>query len=108
MINIPVHPDDLIFFNEVVSAMKRVAKNYELPLQSVTGYNMPEQGLSDRLGDCSQSGHIRLVIRATVNGEWCEFPRTPALVWETAAHELAHLRHFNHGHDHSDFTVELL
>jgi hypothetical protein len=102
-----LHPDDLLFFNEVVQAMRHVARAYELPLRSVTPFPMPEQGLADRLGDCNGSGDIRLVMRATVNGEWCEEPRTPEKVWRTAAHELAHLRHMNHGAAFQEFWQEL-
>jgi hypothetical protein len=105
---LPIHPDDLLFFNEVVVSMRRVAERYGLPLRTVTALPMPEKGLADRLGDCRSTGDIRLVMRATVNGEWCEAPRTPACVWETAAHELAHLRHMNHGHAFQEFTIELL
>ncbi len=103
-----LHPDDVLFFHEVRQAMRRVAATYKLPLQSVTPMTMPEEGLADKLGDCSSSGHIRIVMRATVDGEWCSSPRTPALVWSTAAHELAHLKHMNHGEKFQEFAIELL
>lgn len=103
-----LHPDDLLFFNEVRAAMFRVAKNYALPLRSVEAMSMPEKSMIDRLGDCSATGDIRLVMRATVDGRWCEAPRTPERVWETAAHELAHLKHFNHGPSFQEFTLELI
>jgi hypothetical protein len=44
-----------------------------------------------------QHGDIELVMRATVDGVFVDAPRTPADVWRTAAHELAHLKHMNHG-----------
>jgi len=105
--NLPVHPDDLIFFNEVAEVMRTVAKLYDLPLRSITGYPMPKSGMANRLGDCSASGDIRMVLRCTVNGEWCEAPMSPEEVWDTAAHELAHLRHYNHGKAFQEFEEEM-
>jgi hypothetical protein len=104
---LPIHPDDLLFFNEVAAAMRRVAKRYDLSLRSITHFPMPAEGLADRLGDCCSTGDIRLVMRATENGQWVDAPRSPASVWETAAHELAHLRHHNHGHAFQEFFLEL-
>lgn len=102
-----VHPDDLLLFHEVSKAMKKVAQAYELPLKSITGYPMPASGMADRLGDCSADGHIRLVLRCTVDGAWCDEPCSPEQVWDTAAHELAHLRYLNHGVAFQDFCEEL-
>lgn len=113
MMNIPIltdglHPDDLLFFYEVARAMRKVARQYELPLQSISAYPMPSKNMADRLGDCTASGKIRLVLRATEGGRFCDEPRTPERVWETAAHELAHLRHMQHGPTHHEFTLELV
>lgn len=102
-----IHPDDILVFKEVCDAMFRVAKVYSLPLKSISGMKMPLSGMSDRLGDCSYDGNIRLVLRCTVNGEWCETPCSPDQIWETAAHELAHLRHFDHSPAFLDFCEEL-
>lgn len=104
---LPVHPDDLLFFNEVAQAMKLVAKQYELPLRTISGYPMPQNGMANRLGDCSHTGDIRLVLRCTVDGQWCDAPMSPKEVWDTAAHELAHLRHMNHGVAFQEFEEEL-
>jgi len=65
-----IHPDDILTFNEVVAAMKRVADKYSLPLKSVTGMPMPRRGMADRLGYCGWDGNIRLVLRCTVDGQW--------------------------------------
>lgn len=108
MTQIQVHPDDLLFFNDVRLAMKRVAKQYELPLTSITAYPMPKTGMANRMGDCNGSGDIRIVLRCTVNGEWCEAPMSPNEVWDTAAHELAHLRYHTHSVQHHDLYLELL
>lgn len=102
-----IHPDDILEFTRVCDAMKYVARQYGLPLRSIRGLKMPETGMADRMGQCSHDGHIRLVLRCTVNGQWCEAPLDLALVWETAAHELAHLRHFDHGPEFNDFWEEL-
>lgn len=108
MINGNLHPDDLLFFQEVSNAMRRVAKQYDLALRSIDALPMPAKGMADCKGDCSHTGDIRLVMRCTVDGEWCEAPRTPESIWNTAAHELSHLRHFNHGAAFDEFRMELL
>lgn len=105
---LPIHPDDVLLFKEVSDAMRRVAKSYDLPLKSITPFPMPKAGMADCMGDCSYNGHIRLVMRCTVDGVWVDAPRTPDLVWRTAAHELSHLRHFNHGEAFRTFYEELL
>ena len=102
-----IHPDDVLVFTEVCDAMRLVAKNYNLPLKTITGLKMPERGMADRLGECTHDGHIRLVLRCTVNGEWCDAPCSPDQIWLAAAHELAHLRHFNHGAEFQDLSEEL-
>ena len=96
---IPIHPDDILIFNEITVAMRLVAKKYDLPLKSISGLPMPASGMADRMGDCSSSGNIRLVLRCTVNGEWCDAPLNPDEIYDTAAHELAHLKFMNHGLD---------
>lgn len=103
-----LHPDDVLFFNDVREAMFRVAKRYELPLRSVAPATIPTEGLFDYLGRCFSTGDIELVMRATVNGAFCDAPRTPADVWRTAAHELTHLRHMNHGAQFQEFFYELM
>lgn len=103
-----LHPDDVLFFNEVRTAMQNVAKRYALPLRSIEPATMPESGMIDYLGRCYSSGDIELVMRATVNGQFVESPRSPADVWRTAAHELAHLKHMNHGAAFHEFFMELM
>ena len=105
---IQIHPDDLLLFTEISAAMWRVASAYDLPLKSVSGLPTPSRGLYDRLGDCSYTGHIRLVLRCSVNGVWADEPNSPQQVWETGAHELAHLRHMNHGSEFENLCAELI
>lgn len=102
-----IHPDDVLLFTEVSAAMRRVAKIYNLPLRSITGLPMPSVGYADHMGDCSGSGEIRIALRCTENGQWCEAPLPPQTVWDIAAHELAHLRHMDHGDAFQDFCEEL-
>jgi len=104
---IPIHVDDILVFKEISEQMRIVAKNYELPLRSITGLPMPKSGLFDRMGDCDGSGNVRLVLRCVENGIWCDEPLSPKEVIATAAHELAHLRHLNHGAAFLDFCEEL-
>lgn len=101
------HIDDLLFFNEVVTAMVAVARAYELPLRMVSHLAMPKTRMADRMGQCDSTGHIQLVMRCTVDGQWCDEPMSPKKVWDTAAHELAHLRHMNHGVHFQEFEEEM-
>lgn len=103
-----LHVDDVLLFNEVRAAMFRIASDYRLPLRTVTPLPMPKSGMADRLGDCNASGAIRLVMRCTVDGKWVDAPMSPKEVWDTAAHELAHLKHLNHGPAFQEFNQELI
>lgn len=100
-----LHPDDALFFYEVASAMRRVAKSYQLPLRDIQP--MPDPQAPCALGDCSADGLIRLVLRFREGNEWTA-PRREEDVWGTAAHELAHLRHFDHKIGFQEFEQELL
>jgi len=103
----PIHPDDVIFFHDVRKAMFAVARRYKLPLETVTVLPMPASSMADRMGDCDADGHVRIVLRCTVDGEWCANPMSPDEVWDTAAHELAHLKYLQHGTRHHEFGTEL-
>ncbi len=102
-----LHPDDVLFFDEISGAMHRVAKHYGLILRSVTPEPNPELATS-ALGRCFANGDIHIVMRAKANGQWHPDPLEPQEVWNTAAHELAHLRHFNHGKAFQEFEEELM
>jgi hypothetical protein len=100
-----IHADDLATFNEVRAAMWTVARQYKLHLRSVTAHPKPEA--PSCLGDCDSHGNVRLVLRFTVKDQWTEARRVED-VWKTAAHELAHLKHLNHGLAFQEFEEEML
>lgn len=103
-----LHIDDLLFFQQVERSMRRVAKDYELRLREVR----PIANAKDTpiYGDCSpHEGVCRIAFRVReADGTWAEFPLPPKEVWDTAAHELAHLRYSGHGESFKTFHAELL
>lgn len=103
-----LHPDDVLPFTKLVEQMQRVAKNYDLPLKSVRPFTMPKEDMADRMGECTHDGHIRIVMRCMKDGIWADGPISPDELLDTAAHELAHLQHFNHGDDFQVLFTELL
>ena len=106
-VTLPLHPDDILLFTEIAGVMRRVAKHYDLPLRQIEAFPMPTAGMANRLGECDSTGTIRLVLRATVNGQFVDAPCTPEDVWRTAAHELAHLRYMDHGLEFQTFELEM-
>jgi hypothetical protein len=101
-----IHPDDVLAFEEVRQAMFRVAKRYDLKLTAVIPEPKPE--FRDAwLGTCDSGGTITITMRGMESGVWSESPRRPQEIWCTAAHELAHLRHLNHGVDFQEFEEEM-
>jgi hypothetical protein len=104
---VKLHPDDVLLFEEVAAAGRRVAKAYGLPLKEIVPHPDPEYATAHR-GYCEVNGTIAIAMRGKENGAWALDPRLPEDVWETLAHELAHLRHFDHGKAFQDFEDELL
>lgn len=104
----PIHPDDVLLYHDVKAAARRVAVRYNLPLKKIEAMPMPTQGMIDHKGHCTHDGIIRIVFRCTEDGAWCQASRSPEEVWSTVAHELAHLRYWNHGAAHNEFWQELL
>jgi hypothetical protein len=67
-----------------------LARDFELPLRHV----MPEgPRVTSRYGVCYEDGEIRIRLTHVRSGKLLKYS---ALV-DTLCHELAHLRHFNHG-----------
>lgn len=101
-----LHPDDVLLYNEVVTAAKRVAKEYNLPLKGIEPIADPKP--ENASGYCWRDGMIRVGLRIKVDGVWAEEPLPALDVWDTMAHELAHLKHFNHGTAFQEFEEEML
>jgi len=55
MTHLPLHPDDILLFTEITDVMRRVAKHYALPLQTIEALQMPTQGMANRLGECTHT-----------------------------------------------------
>jgi hypothetical protein len=102
-----VHVEDLPLFVEITTAMRRVAKMYQLPLKDIF-HNPNPEGPTEYLGRCHHDGRIELIFRWKQNGKWMADRRRDEDIWGTAAHELAHLRHFNHGVEFYEFEQEML
>jgi hypothetical protein len=102
-----LHSDDVKLFRRVKKLMEAVAERYQLPLRSIIPH--PDaRYTSSPLGDCDTNGIIRLVLRGKLdNGTWDEEVRAELSVWNTGAHELAHLKHMNHGLQFQEFEIEM-
>jgi hypothetical protein len=74
---------------------------FELPLRTIE----PERpNVKRRYGVCDSDGNIRVRLRHATTGRLLKYS---ALV-DTLCHELAHLRHFNHGPRFKDFYLRIL
>lgn len=101
-----IHPEDILLFDQVRTAMFEVAKEYNLRLREVRVTPNPSLEKS-AMGTCSFSGVIHITMRCrTAAGEWTA-PMSPKEVWDTAGHELAHLKHMNHGLAFQEFELEM-
>jgi len=102
-----LHPEDVLYFAEVAAAMRRVAARENLPLRSIGHLSDRDSSCeTDRHGCCDAQGNIKLLIRGREDGQWTE-RMEHRRVWNVAAHELAHLKHFNHSIAHREYTDEL-
>jgi predicted metal-dependent hydrolase len=68
----------------------RLAQTFELPLRAL---HAESRRVRRRYGVCYEDGTIKIRLRSVRNGELL---RESSLV-DTLCHELAHLRHFDHG-----------
>ncbi len=79
----------------------RVARRFALRYRSIEA----ERGnVTSRYGHCTLDGVIKIRLRHAVTGQALKYS---SLV-NTLCHELAHLRHFDHGERFKAFYLELL
>ncbi len=78
-----------------------LARDFELPLRSV---DAERANVKSRYGICYEDGSIRIRVRHVRTRKLLKYS---ALI-DTLCHELAHLRHFNHGDRFRIFYRQLL
>jgi hypothetical protein len=83
------------------SAAERIARRYRLRYRSIQA---ERANVRSRYGVCYSDGSIRIRLRHAVTGR----PLKYSSMVNTLCHELAHLRHFNHGAGFKAFYFELL
>jgi hypothetical protein len=108
-----IHPDDIVMFTLIHEAAWRVARAYNLPLKEILGDENPDLTNNPATGQgcfgyCTADGRIRVALRGKEHGQWTAAPRLEDDIWRTVAHELAHLKHFNHGPAFQEFHAELM
>ena len=80
---------------------ERVARRFGLRYRSIEA----ERGnVTSRYGHCTFDGEIKIRLRHAVTGQ----PLKYSSLVNTLCHELAHLRHFDHGERFKAFYLELL
>jgi predicted metal-dependent hydrolase len=80
---------------------QRIARRFGLRYKEIAA---ERAGVKRRYGVCYADGSIRIRLRHTLTGRSLKYS---SLV-NTLCHELAHLRHFNHGLRFRAFYAELL
>jgi hypothetical protein len=80
---------------------ERVARRFGLRYKSI---DAERANVTRRYGVCFSDGTIRIRLRHAVTGR----PLKYSSLVNTLCHELAHLRHFNHGPRFKAFYFELL
>lgn len=79
----------------------RIARHFGLAVRAID----PERAnVKRRYGICYSDGTIRIRLRHVTSGQ----PLRYSSLINTLCHELAHLRHFNHGERFKRFYLELL
>jgi predicted metal-dependent hydrolase len=80
---------------------ERIARRFGLRYRSITA---ERAGVRSRYGVCYADGAIRIRLRHATTGR----PLKYSSLVNTLCHELAHLRHFNHGPRFKAFYFEIL
>jgi predicted metal-dependent hydrolase len=79
----------------------RIASQFGLRYRSI---DAERANVKNRYGICYDDGGIRIRLRHSVTGK----PLKYSSLVNTLCHELAHLRHFNHGDRFKQFYFQLL
>lgn len=80
---------------------ERIARHFGLRYRSLRA---ERSGVNGHYGICYSDGSIRIRLRHAATGR----PLKYSSLVNTLCHELAHLRHFNHGPRFRDFYFEIL
>ncbi len=80
---------------------QRIARHFRLRYRSLEA---ERANVTSRYGICYSDGRIKIRLRHAVTGR----PLKYSSLVNTLCHELAHLRHFNHGERFKIFYLELL
>jgi predicted metal-dependent hydrolase len=80
---------------------ERLARRFGLQYRSITAERV---GVRSRYGVCYADGAIKIRLRHATTGR----PLKYSSLVNTLCHELAHLRHFNHGPRFKAFYFEIL
>ncbi|HXK22749.1 MAG TPA: M48 family metallopeptidase [Myxococcota bacterium] len=90
-----------ILLRSLTSDAERIARHFGLRYKSI---GAERANVRSRYGVCFADGSIRIRLRHAVTGR----PLKYSSLVNTLCHELAHLRHFNHGVRFKSFYFELL
>jgi len=90
-----------ILLRSLTSDAERIACHFGLRYKSI---GAERANVRSRYGVCFADGSIRIRLRHAVTGR----PLKYSSLVNTLCHELAHLRHFNHGPRFKQFYFELL
>jgi predicted metal-dependent hydrolase len=90
-----------ILVRSLTSDAERIAHHFGLRYRSI---GAERANVKSRYGVCFADGSIRIRLRHAVTGH----PLKYSSLVNTLCHELAHLRHFNHGPRFKTFYFELL
>ena len=80
---------------------ERIARRFDLKYESI---GAERANVKNRYGVCTSDGGIKIRLRHSITGAALKYS---SLV-NTLCHELAHLRHFNHGVRFKAFYLQLL
>src|SRR5215475_3135064 len=90
-----------ILLRSLVSDAERIARHFGLRYKSI---GAERANVRSRYGVCFADGSIRIRLRHAATGRSLKYS---SLV-NTLCHELAHLRHFNHGPRFKAFYLRIL